>query len=213
MRVGFPGGTSEAFLRGALIPEYERDGIQMGNYVHAWISFQHPYWTFLDPYRWRIEWPSADAGIDSKKGLDVHVVRAACPRELILPRLKAGESIEMWLSPRGVQHIEFGTKRWDYEDGIAIELHANPHTRVGAEYRWSNDMGAFRYTAPRNSAQARFQTMNAHDQSYRARVELLDLTVEVMNVVLANGTRFDRAQVLSTDDFAHMFVRVRVTRR
>ncbi len=133
MRVGSSEGHGELFLRGALLPAYDQEGITMFNYKHAFVNMGIRYPARVGPYRWFVRdssvIPATERAPINRDAIRVVVVvdRVGVERpQLLIPRLEPGETRLLWLSTAGVEELELGSKMWDYDDGLTFNLSILP---------------------------------------------------------------------------------------
>jgi hypothetical protein len=130
-------GSYEPYIRGAILPAYAKNGIQMGNYTFAWISYKHlPQELRLGRYRWRVIGYNGGWRFVAK----VRVDKLSCAPELEVERLAVDKVREYWLSTQAVSTLRFGPKNYDEKD---VELFLHVWVDERSKDGWNGELGLY----------------------------------------------------------------------
>ncbi|WAS94969.1 hypothetical protein [Nannocystis punicea] len=193
----------EVFVRGAILPDYEQEGIHSDNYVHSGLGSEAHVVGGLREFRWLVD------RFDAKTG-EVRLVvdRVACGPRLFLPRLEPGQSRRVWLSTQGVRNVVFadGPNR---EEQVVVGLSS------GAD--WERRDGAWRVTPhvwSREGTSADVHTLNPSSPEFLPAVQAGPFTVHFERVETGDGTQWwgSERQALAVRRIPNVHVLVRIER-
>lgn len=173
-KVGSSEGHNEMFLRAAILPDYEEQGIEMHNYNHQWVSEGLRYVARLRDYRYR--------AVDmTSSNVTAGVERVACGEWTLHEPLQEGQTIRYWLSTQGTTQLQLAKERWDLPSAADVSLDTGPDDDT-----W---FGKVKLTASGESD--RGYTLNPDNDDYRDEYEAGDYRMRIDRVELGKGTRFD----------------------
>ncbi|MDC0666299.1 hypothetical protein [Nannocystis radixulma] len=196
--------VTEVFVRGAILPDYEQEGIQVDNYDHAGFRSEDNHFIGeLRQFRWLLD--RFDAGTGA---VQLVVDRVACGPRLVLPRLEPGQSRRVWLSTQGVRDVVFADAPNRDEQLIVTLL-------SGAE--WERRDGAWRVTPhvwSREGASADVHTLNPSSPEFRPAVQAGPFTIHFERVETGEGTRWwgSERHALALRRIPNVHVLVRIER-
>jgi hypothetical protein len=173
--------VTEVFIRGVILPDYEREGIHSDNYTHSGIHgevhFVHV--DELRDLRWLVD------RFDARTGkMRLVVDRVACGPRLFLPRLEPGQSRRVWLSTQGVRTVEFAEAP-NRDEQVIVDLSS------GAD--WERRDGAWRvtpYVWSREGTSADVHTLNPSSPEFLPAVQAGPFTVHFERVETGEGTQW-----------------------
>lgn len=194
---------THAFVRGAILPDYEQEGIQIDNYTHSWIHSENHTLDGLRDLRWLVD------RFDAKTGMVRLIVdRVACGPRLFLPRLEPGQSRRVWLSTQGVRTVEFADAP-DRDGQVSVYLSSGAN--------WERRDGAWLVTPhvwSREGSSADVHTLNPSSPEFRPAVQAGPFTVHFERVETGEGTQWwgSERHALASHRIPNVHVLVRIER-